>query len=24
MWERLDGQLIADSTKLMSIGWQPR
>jgi UDP-glucose 4-epimerase len=24
MWERLDGQLIADPTKLMSIGWQPR
>jgi UDP-glucose 4-epimerase len=24
MWERLDGQLIADPAKLMSIGWQPR
>jgi UDP-glucose 4-epimerase len=24
MWQRLDGQLIADPAKLMSIGWVPR
>jgi UDP-glucose 4-epimerase len=24
MWERLNGQLIADPTKLLSIGWKPK